>query len=366
MQQLREMLGTEELGAAAARVAAANAGIVRGAAAALEGMKRHSKTSIGRMVYNCALGTVVGEGEHTSDPAASLATRAEVLGVRPATYREANARMRKVDFSVPPQQALEEGHYLWAERKTRRDVRHPRVVDLAKRYWHCDDVSRASGDSGKKAMWRPSKKAGEEYHPRRQLMVHGDKVHRMFLEWPPYVALKAELMKEDATFKDPGRSTFLTTRCGCLVEPRVSQCACEIHTQQSLYLEALAMVMGSMHEDCDCTCSWCDGGEGCKKWTGMCRNLHNFSEELLCEKVDLLAEDTEGGFEHWGRKPECVAGECSDCGFGNPDGIPTDCAALAASAHRMMGWIRFEDQKMEDGKTHKKQQLPQVGPLGDL
>lgn len=150
------------------------------------------------------------------------------------------------------------------------------------------------------------------------------------------------------------------------VEPKVSQCACQIHTQQSLYLEALGFVMGSVHEDCDCTCRWCEGGHGCKRWAEMCRSLHNFSECLMCEKVDLLAEDSNGGFEHWGRMPECVHGNCSDCGFGNPNGIPTDCAALADSAHRMMGWIRFEDQKMEDGKVHKKQQIPQVGSLGDL
>lgn len=153
----------------------------------------------------------------------------------------------------------------------------------------------------------------------------------------------------------------------CLaVEPRASQCACEIHTQQSLYLEALGMLMGSMHDNCDCTCRWCEGGEGCKTWLGMCRSLHNFSDELMCEKVDMLGEDKEDEFEHWGRRPECVAGKCSNCGFGNLNGIPTDCLALGRAAHKMVGWIRFQDQEMEDGKTHKKQQLPQVRPLRDL
>ncbi|CAN0108099.1 unnamed protein product, partial [Pylaiella littoralis] len=77
--------------------------------------------------------------------------------------------MKNANFSLPPQQALKEGRYLWADRKTRSDVTDSRVMDLARRYWHSDDVSRASGDSGQKAMWRPSKKAGEVYHPRRQL-----------------------------------------------------------------------------------------------------------------------------------------------------------------------------------------------------
>ena len=65
-------------------------------------------------------------------------------------------------------------------------------------------------------MWRASKKEGEAYHSRRELMVSCDKVYRKFLEWPEYQALKAELLAEGSTFKDPGRTTFLSTRCGCL------------------------------------------------------------------------------------------------------------------------------------------------------
>ncbi|CAM9343093.1 unnamed protein product, partial [Pylaiella littoralis] len=52
----------------------------------------------------------------------SVATRAELLGLRPTTYREAQDRMKNANFSVPPQQALKEGRYLWADRKTRSDV----------------------------------------------------------------------------------------------------------------------------------------------------------------------------------------------------------------------------------------------------
>ncbi|CAM9478793.1 unnamed protein product [Pylaiella littoralis] len=80
------------------------------------------------------------------------------------------------------------------------------------------------------------------------------------------------------------------------VEPKVSQCACMIHTQQKLYLDALRFLMGAIHVNCDCTCSWCDDN-GCKKWAGMCTSLHAFSEELACPKVDLLAGDASGGFE---------------------------------------------------------------------
>lgn len=67
-------------------------------------------------------------------------------------------------------------------------------------------------------MWRPSKKTGVAYHSKRELMVSGDKAFAMFLQWPQYLALRADLLKEDSTFQDPGRTTFLNTRCGCLGE----------------------------------------------------------------------------------------------------------------------------------------------------
>lgn len=145
----------------------------------------------------------------------------------------------------------------------------------------------------------------------------------------------------------------------------MSQCACQIHTQQGIYLESLGWLMASVHADCDCTCNWCDG-MGCQKWKEMCKGLHQFSEALCCEKVDLLEGDVEGGFEYFGRKPECTAGKCKDCGFGGPNGIPTDCQAFKKHWDQHVGWKRFEDQKMEDGTVHKKQQIPQQGPLGDL
>lgn len=54
------------------------------------------------------------------------------------------------------------------------------------------------------------------------------------------------------------------------------------------------------------------------------KSLHNLSEELACEKVDLLKENTKSEFEFWGRKPACATMECSACGFGKPNGtLPT-------------------------------------------
>ena len=64
-------------------------------------------------------------------------------------------------------------------------------------------------------MWRASKAKDAETHPRRQLFVNGDDVYKMFLGWTEYLAFK-EVLKEDSSFADPAKSTFLKTRCPCL------------------------------------------------------------------------------------------------------------------------------------------------------
>ena len=101
------------------------------------------------------------------------------------------------------------------------------------------------------------------------------------------------------------------------------------------------------------------------QWRGMSKDVSAFSEALACEKVNLLSGDPDG-FTFMGRKPECAAMKCTECGFGKPNGIPTDCKALQGSAERLVGWIRFQDQTTETGQVHKKQQIPVVGKLGEL
>lgn len=260
----------------------------------------------------------------------------------------------------------------------------------------------------------------------------GDEVHKRFLVWKPYLAYKKRMLEEDSEFKDPGRTTFLSTRCPCLggcncicsrghprygsivpfirsserrfrfngrlkfgtlldqvlvyslpfailarllalllpVAPKVSQCACQIHTQQEFYLKALTMLWPSIHgEDCECGCAWCTS-EGCDKWRDMSRDLSTFSQALACEKVDLLAGDPDGGYQLMGRKRKCVAMKCAECGFGGLHGIPLDCEASAKCADRPVGWIRFQDQVVEngtkDGAKHSNQQVPVVGTLQEL
>lgn len=98
----------------------------------------------------------------------------------------------------------------------------------------------------------------------------------------------------------------------------------------------------------------------------MCESLDNFSHSLSWEKVVLLEGDPNGGLEFWGKKPACAAMTCADSGFGKPNGIPTDCKALHGSADHVVGWVRFEDQTIEDGEVHKEQRIPQAGTLREL
>ncbi|CAM9860145.1 unnamed protein product, partial [Pylaiella littoralis] len=180
-EELRELLCVEELAEGAATKAAVDAENIRALVASIETLKLHSHTNIGRAAYNTVVAAAAG-AEHTCDPddpctpaerctpaepqgAVSLAARGQGLGVRDATFRAARIRMHKTDHTIPPKDALEKGRYLWAPRKERSDKMDERVMGLARRFWHSDDISRASGDSGTKAMWRPSKKAGRSITP---------------------------------------------------------------------------------------------------------------------------------------------------------------------------------------------------------
>lgn len=166
MDRIRAVLGAEALGEAAAKIAAVDAANTRVFAASLGALQQNSQSNIGRIAYNTGLAIAAGAGEHSCDPAdpcdpadrcdaaepldgVSLTQRAESLGVRINTFRKAHVRMHNTNHSIPPPQALEDGCYCWAKRKVRIDATNSRVLDMGTRFWHSDDVSRASGDSGK-------------------------------------------------------------------------------------------------------------------------------------------------------------------------------------------------------------------------
>lgn len=209
-----------------------------------------------------------------------------------------------------------------------------------KRFWHTDEVFRATGNS--KEMYRESKRQDAPAHPRRQLMVPGGgkTVFSKFFERPDYINFKKIWRSEKGEdIPDPGRTLFLSTRCKCLTTPKTDQCACKIHTQQDLYLKALREVTVQGREACDCR--WCSAADGDKRWKQLWEHLGTFSDVIACPKVDLRAGDPHDEHGFMGRKPACSSFDCQFCGFGKQGGIPT-CKALETSP-QLVKWTRYED-----------------------
>ena len=182
----------------------------------------YGQTEVGYIAKQTVLACFAGTGDQHTD--ISLKARAQSIGIRRETLADAQRRTQAVArHDVQPAMALESNEYIWTKREKRSDATSEEVP-LAKRYWHFDDVSRAICNSGDRDMWHASKAKDASAHPRRQLIIKGggDVVYRGFLAWPPYVAYKVD---QNDDFKDPGRTTFLQTRCPCLVLPKMKQCA---------------------------------------------------------------------------------------------------------------------------------------------
>ena len=200
----------------------------------------------------------------------------------------AKKRVRRLRSDLTPSLAMDEGAYWFQPRGKRSDTTPPEVLELMKRFWHTDGISRASGNSSDKDMWREWKRPGAASHSRRQLHVQGggEAAFSKFFEWPDYINLKRIWKSEKGEdIKDPGRTLFLSTRCKSLTTLKTDQCACKIHTQQDFYLKALREVDVQGRAACDCR--WCSTPDGHATWKGMWEHLGTFSEALACPKVNL-------------------------------------------------------------------------------
>lgn len=89
---------------------------------------------------------LAGTGERSEG--VSSARQAASLGIRPQTFRDAEERMKNARHDLPPAEAVAQGAYVYNERKTRSDATSEELVVLMRRFWHGDDVSRATGNSG--------------------------------------------------------------------------------------------------------------------------------------------------------------------------------------------------------------------------
>ena len=150
-EQIQSSVATPGAAEAAAE-AALNEINMREIATSLEALRGQCRTERGRIAYQIALAAVAGTGEHScgDDNAsdAGITKRAESFGVRFETFKDAQGRMKRARHDLHPDEAFGSGQYIYDCRKKRSDTTDPECLDLARRFWHNDDVSRATGNSG--------------------------------------------------------------------------------------------------------------------------------------------------------------------------------------------------------------------------
>ena len=171
----------------------------------------------------------------------SAERKADAIGVCKQTFNFAVDRAERLRADLHPTEARKSGDYWFWPRAQRSDAASAELVLLMRKYWHTDEVSRATGNSADRDMWKASKSSTAERHPRRQIVEAGggNAVYEKFLEWADYRSFK---LLQGPDFTDPRRTVFLSTRCKRLTLPVMEQCACKIHSQQVLLL---VFVVGS-------------------------------------------------------------------------------------------------------------------------
>ncbi|CAB1103076.1 unnamed protein product [Ectocarpus sp. CCAP 1310/34] len=223
---------------------------------ALEQAQRQRRTKEGSHTFQ----TILTAASYPVDdvdgaPSVSARRRAAALGVREQAFNFAAERAKKLLSDLQPTEAIKRGVYWFWVRAKQSNAPSEELLELMRQYWHTDEMSRQHGNSAERDMWNESKSPTAHRHPRWQLTEPGggEAVYAKFLNWASYKSFKE---RQSDNFTDPGCTLFLSTRCKCLVLPAMEQCACKIHSQQVLYIEALANVDITSHGECDCR--WCN------------------------------------------------------------------------------------------------------------
>ena len=138
---------------------------------ALAAASTQGRTNEGTPTFQTILTAAAFDGDGPSKVTAKR--KAELLGVHPEHFVGVNRRVARLRSDLAPEEALAEGAYGFQPRGKRSDATLPELLELMKRFWHTNEVSRASGTSSNRDTWRPSKRKGEKPHARRQLHVQG-------------------------------------------------------------------------------------------------------------------------------------------------------------------------------------------------
>lgn len=96
----------------------------------------------------------------------SAKREAEVLGVNEKATYFARQRVEPLKADFHPNEAISDGAYCYINRATRRDTAYPELLALMQQFWYTNDVSRASGNSADRDLWKVSKSPDDGRHPR--------------------------------------------------------------------------------------------------------------------------------------------------------------------------------------------------------
>jgi hypothetical protein len=141
-------------------------------------------------------------------------------------HRVAEAQQRRTaagkaaESGMSAKAALEGGEYLFKLRKDSAAALPLEMTALFTEFWHSDEgPARASGNS--KEVVRESKARDAIAHPIRHMQMTGEAAYARFLQWQPYLALKAQLRRADGSLwwgdtQHVSRSAFLSSRCWCI------------------------------------------------------------------------------------------------------------------------------------------------------
>ena len=132
---------------------------------ALAKAAKYNKSKQGSETFQTLLTAVAHEGDEY--PTMTTKRKAAVLGVREQTLSFARQRLEKLRADLHPDEAIRTGAYWYVPRARRSDATSPELLSLMRQFWHTDEVSRASGNSADRDMWKASKSPDADCHPRR-------------------------------------------------------------------------------------------------------------------------------------------------------------------------------------------------------
>ena len=107
-------------------------------------------TNEGRRTFQTILTAAAYDGNGPSRVPAKR--KAEILGVHPRYFSTARQHARLLRPDISPTAAMDEGTYWFHPRSRRSDATPPELVELMKRFWHTDVVSRVTGNAANRDM----------------------------------------------------------------------------------------------------------------------------------------------------------------------------------------------------------------------